>query len=65
MNRKEFMEYIEENFDISGEAKRLIDNILCYVESQGVEKDEQYTMLSCMLDGTIGLSDSEIKKISL
>ena len=65
MNRKEFMEYIEENFDISGEAKRLIDNILCYVESQGVEKDEQYTMLSCMLDGTIGLSNSEIKKISL
>lgn len=65
MNRKEFMEYIEKEFDISGEAKRLINNILYYVELQGVEEDEQYMMLSCMLDGTIGLSDNEIKKISL
>lgn len=65
MNRKEFMEYIEENFDVSAEAQRLIDNILYYVELQGVEEDEQYMMLSCMLSGTIGLSDNEIKKISL
>ena len=65
MNRKEFVKYVEENFDISGEAKRLIDNILYYVELQGVEKDKQYSILSCMLYGTIGLSDSEIKKISL
>ena len=65
MNRQEFMEYIEENFDITGAVKRLIDNILYYVELQGVDEDEQYMMLSCMLDGTIGLSDNEIKKISL
>lgn len=65
MDRKKFMEYIEENFDISGEAKRLINNILYYVELQGVDEDEQYMMLSCMLDGTIGLSDNEIKKICL
>ena len=65
MNREEFMAYIEENFNISVEAKRLINNILYYVELQGVTEDEQYAMLSCMLDGTIGLSDNEIKKISL
>lgn len=65
MNRKEFMEYIEENFDVSVEGKRLIDNILYYVELQGVGEDEQYMMLSCMLGETIGLSDDEIKKISL
>lgn len=65
MNRKEFMEYIEENFDISGEAKRLINNILYYVELQGVGADEQYIMLCRMLNGTIGLSDDEIKEISL
>lgn len=65
MNREEFMEYIRENFVISVEAKRLIDNILYYVEIQGADEDEQYMMLSCMLSGTIGLSDNEIKKISL
>ena len=65
MNREEFMEYIRENFNISGEAKRLINNILYYVELQGVEEDEQYIMLCRMLDGTIGLSDNEIKEISL
>ena len=65
MNRTKFMEYIDENFNISVEAKRLIANILYYVELQGVTEDEQYMMLSCMLDGTIGLSDNEIKKISL
>jgi len=65
VNREKFMEYVEENFNISGEAKRLINNILYYVESQGVSEDEQYQMLSCLLDGTIGLSDNEIKQICL
>lgn len=65
MNREEFMEYVEENFNISSEAMRLIDNILYYVEIQGVEENEQYKMLCLLLDGTIGLSDREIRKISL
>ena len=65
MNRNEFMEYIEENFDISGEAGRLIDNILSFVENNYFDDNEQYRVLCELLDGTIGLSDSEIKKISL
>lgn len=63
MNRDEFMNYIAENYDIAGEAFRLIGNILYYAER--FESDEQYHFLCEMLDGTIGLSDAEIRKVSL
>lgn len=65
MNRKEFMEYIEENFNISGEAGRLIDNILYFVENNYPEENEQYRVLCALLDGTIGLTSNEIKKVYL
>lgn len=65
MNRNEFMEYIEENFSINGESKRLINNILWFVEHNYFDENEQYNVLCMLLDGTIGLSDSEIKMISL
>ena len=64
MNREEFYNYIIEHFSISAEAKRLIDNILNYVKLQGLDEDEQYLLLSFLLDG-IGLSDREIKKACL
>lgn len=65
MNREEFKNYINENFDISGEAGRLIDNILYFVEENYPEENEQYRVLCSLLDGTIGLTDSEIKKVYL
>ena len=65
MNRRQFYDYIIENFDISGEAGRLINNILHYVESQGMTENEQYLTLCELLDGTIGLSDAELKKVCL
>lgn len=65
MNREEFIQYIEKNFDVSGSTVRLISNILYYVEVQGVDEDEQHDLLSFMLDGTIGLLDSEIRQICL
>lgn len=65
MNRNEFMEYVEENFNISGEAGRLINNILSYVENNFYDENEQYETLCLLLDNTIGLSDNEIKKICL
>lgn len=65
MNRRQFYNYILENFDISGEAGRLINNILCYVESQGMEENEQYRTLCSLLDGTIGLTDNELKRVCL
>ena len=45
MNRRQFYDYIIENFNISGEAGRLINNILHYVESQGMDENEQYLTL--------------------
>lgn len=63
MNREQFYNYILGNFNISGEAKRLIDNILRFVESHYPEENEQYIALCNLLDGTIGLAANEIKKV--
>ena len=65
MNKEEFMNYIDENFSISSEAKWLIDNILEYVKNNFYDEDEQYNILCELLDGSIGLSDNEIRKICL
>lgn len=63
MDREQFYNYILENFTISGEAGRLIDNILQFVESHYPEENEQYNALCSLLDGTIGLTNNEIKKV--
>lgn len=65
MNREEFMEYIRENFNISCEARRLINNILLFVENNYSDEIEQYKALCDLLDGTIGLSDNEIMRVCL
>lgn len=65
MDKEEFMNYIAENYNISGEAHRLIGNILNFVADHYTQEDEQYNALCELLDGTIGLSDNEIKKIVL
>lgn len=63
MNREQFYGYIMENFNVSDDAARLIDNILQFVESKYPEENEQYCVLFSLLDGTIGLSDNEIKRV--
>lgn len=65
MNKEQFMNYIAENYNISGEAHRLIGNILNFVANHYIEENEQYNALCELLDGAIGLSDNEIKKIIL
>lgn len=65
MNRQETLDYIRKHFSCSNEAMRLIDNILAYVEAQGVCDAEQFVMLQALLDGSIGLSNDEIRRISL
>ena len=62
MGRKEFYQYLIDNFSLSGEAQRLIDNILYYVELQSAAPDEQHQMIGFLLDG-IGLSEDEIRKV--
>ena len=63
MNREQFYQYILDNFNISGEAARLINNILHFVEENYTDENEQYKALCDLLDGTIGLSDAEIRKV--
>jgi len=65
MNKEDFLQYIDENFSCDGSAKRLISNILDYVETNIIGENEQYLALCELLNGTIGLSDAEIKKICL
>ena len=62
MDRKEFYQYLIDNFSLSGEAQRLIDNIFYYVELQSASPDEQHQMIGFLLDG-IGLSEDEIRKV--
>ena len=63
MDINEFKQYVVDNFNISGEAHRLISNILYFVTENYTEENEQYKVLCSLLDGTIGLTDNEIKQI--
>jgi len=63
MNREEFYEYIMENYNVSGDYSRLLNNVLLFVESHYPEENEQYNVLCELVNGTIGLSDREIRKV--
>lgn len=54
-------EWILSNFNIDGPAGRIIHNVLEYADR--MTGDEQHEFLTEMLDGTIGLSDDEIKRL--
>ena len=64
MNREEFLEFVSKNFNIGGDAMRLIDNILLYAE-RIVDLDERRGFLNDTLMDAIGLTEEEIAKISL
>lgn len=65
MNKEEFKQYICDKFNISGESYRFIKNILDFVQTNYPEENQQYSALCALLDGTIGLTDNEIKKVYL
>lgn len=65
MDEDDFIAYVEENYTISGEAGRLICNILSYVKGLDLYDYEQFDVLYELLDGTIGLSEEEIRRIRL
>lgn len=65
MNREEFVEYVHENFNVSIEFLRLLDHVLQYAEQQDWDDNEVYHYLDSILDCTIGLTQQEIKQISL
>ena len=58
MDKERLLEYIQAHFTISGEAARLIVNIVEYVACQSEE--EQPMLLWALLDGTIGIDRDEL-----
>ena len=64
MDTQEFLDYVSENFDISGEAYRLIGNIVSYIAQNFIDEDDQYNAACALLDGTIGLTDNELRQIA-
>ena len=58
MDKERLMEYIRKNFTLSGEAFRLISNIIQFVACQ--TEDEQPMLLWALLDGTIGIERDEL-----
>ena len=65
MNRQQFVDYVHDNFNVSVEFLRLLDNVLHYAELQCWDEDEKYDYLDFMLDCNIGLEDEEIRQIKL
>ena len=58
MDKERLLEYIRAQFTVSGEAARLIVNIVEYVACQSEE--EQPMLLWALLDGTIGIERDEL-----
>lgn len=54
-------EWLLEEFNIGGVAARIVRNVLEYADR--LDGDEQFDFLAEMLDGTIGLSDREIRNL--
>lgn len=65
MDRSEFLSYVKENFQISGEALRLIDNIISYIATQNTDAGSKYLLAHTLLDDTIGLTDEELHLLRL
>lgn len=65
MNREQFVNYVRENFNVSVEFLRLLDNVLYYAELQCWNEDDVYQYLGFILDCNVGLTDREIKQIIL
>ena len=65
MNKEEFFEYIQDNFSLDSTSKKLVKNILNFVEMNYPEEEEQYNVLCYFLNDISGLTDAEIRKVYL
>lgn len=63
MNRTQFMNYVNEHFNVSAEFMRLLNNTLYYAELQGLDEDDLYDYLNFMLGDVVGLTNDEIRQI--
>ena len=60
-SKEDAYDYIIEHFDIGQPAARILNNILEYADKMAIE--EQYEFFSEILDGTIGLTEDELKSL--
>lgn len=60
-SKEDAYDYIIEHFDIGQPAARILNNILEYADKMANEK--QYEFFSEILDGTIGLTEDELKSL--
>lgn len=65
MNREQFVDYVHENFNVSVEFLRLLDNVLQYAELQNFDIDDLHLFLNFMLDCGIGISKTEIDMVNI
>ena len=66
MNKEEFYNFIRDNYELDGgAAMRLLWNILSCVEEWCSNYEEQQDMICQLLDGTIGLTEEELKGVHL
>lgn len=60
MDKERLLQYIQDHFTVSGEASRLIFNIVWFVACQ--TEGEQPMLLWALLDGTIGIERDELMR---
>lgn len=65
MDKEKFYTYILDNFTLSAETQRIISNILTYVGLNAPDNDEAHKLLRFFLDGTIGITDEEIRMFTV
>lgn len=63
MDTNQFMEYLCGRFYVSGDAHRLMVNILNFVNAMKISKEEKQNILMSLLGNAIGLTEDEIKQI--
>ena len=62
LNKREFYEYILDNFNIGGTTSRLIKNILEFVDNMDLSTEEEAQgLLKELLLGAFGLEEHEIE----
>ncbi|MBQ3543495.1 MAG: hypothetical protein IJA34_00660 [Lachnospiraceae bacterium] len=65
MTIEEFYDYIIDNFNVSREAAKLIDNICSYAIEHQFQGEDLFSFLNKMLDSTIGLDEKKIRRVVL
>ncbi len=61
----EFIEYLKEEYEISGEAWRMIQNTIAFAKKHFTDNEARVDYLWSMLEGTIGIPEEVVRKVRL